>query len=191
MHSESFRYLSTWIGVHAYRISENLRQDSTQPTGHKNGTSRQSLATANRSTNAFGGAVHSGRSSVDHCVPQNEERKPASFLGSLRRHAVAWQPLRVRCGNPGACLDSAGPVLHENRFRRRPRPGRAGASQPRRGGVAQPGSISPSCVAITAAARREFTPSLVLMFFMWKFTTASEQFRIWEISHVDLPRAVH
>lgn len=28
MHSESFRYLSTWIGVHAYRISENLRQET-------------------------------------------------------------------------------------------------------------------------------------------------------------------
>ena len=26
------------------------------------------------------------------------------------------------------------------------------------------------------------------MFFMWKFTTASEQFRIWDISQVDLPR---
>jgi len=26
---------------------------------------------------------------------------------------------------------------------------------------------------MTAAARREFTPNFILMFFMWKFTTAS------------------
>ena len=102
----------------------------------------------------------------------------AALLGALRRDAVARQPLRIGRGDSRTGVDSARAVFQQDDFGRRPWPGRARAAPPRTDRLHQPGSIRPSWVAITAAARRELTPNFARMFFMWKFTTASEQPRI-------------
>src|SRR6266702_281987 len=96
MHSECFCHLSTWIGVHAYRITQNSRQASAlNRRDTKNVTPRKSLATANRFSNAPGGGPFGRVSRSDHCLPQEEQGVPAPFLGTLRRHAVPRPTVRI------------------------------------------------------------------------------------------------
>src|SRR5258706_8623665 len=132
---------------------ESIIDPSSQSTDGHHGTHRKSLAgeSPHEPSGPHVGRLVRRGSRLDHCVPEKEKGKPETALGAFRRDAVARQPVRVGRGNSGTGVDPARPLLHEDDLRRRSRPRGARAARPRHAGTGQPGSITPICVAITAA----------------------------------------